>query len=182
MRSNEVNPVAIRTKEAMAQAFLRLIQTKAFEAITVTDLCREAGVARKSFYNHFDSMEQVVDFLVRGIFQEMEAMLNLEAMTVRELLFFAFRFVQEKQAQLLLFYQRGLLPFAHKSITCYITPDHILTKLDKAKMDESAYPYIAAQVSAVLIAVVETWIQGNFKESLNFLVDLTEAMLYLPGA
>lgn len=173
--------MAIRTQKAIADAFLSLIQEHAYGHISVTDICRRADVVRKTFYNHFQSKDDVVHYLINDIFHEMESRMDLKNMSVQQILLIAFRFVMENREALLLFYNRGLIRFAYKSISAYITEDHILTKLDKEMVDTRAYKYIAAQISAVLISVIETWIENGFEEPIEFLVELTEALMYKPN-
>ena len=45
-------------------------------------------------------------------------------------------------------------------------------------VDARAYKYIAAQISAVLISVIETWIENGLEEPIEFLAELTEALMY----
>ena len=42
-------------------AYIALLRLKSFQDISVTDICGEAGVARKTLYGHFSSKEQVLD-------------------------------------------------------------------------------------------------------------------------
>ncbi len=42
-----------RTKKALTEAFMKLMTEKAFEDITVNELCDEAGVRRATFYKHY---------------------------------------------------------------------------------------------------------------------------------
>lgn len=46
--------------EKIADGLLELMNEMPFEKITVSDIVREAGVGRASFYRHFDSKEAVV--------------------------------------------------------------------------------------------------------------------------
>ncbi len=46
----------------------RLFATDGYHATTVTDIIREAGVARGTFYRHFDSKRAVFDKLLDGLF------------------------------------------------------------------------------------------------------------------
>jgi len=177
----QTNKVAIRTQKAISGALLSLIQEHTYEDISVMDICRSADVVRKTFYNNFHSKDDVVNYLINDIFHEMESKMDLQNMSVQQILLIAFRFIMENREPLLLFYNRGLIRFAHKSITTYITKDHILTKLDKEIVDDRAYKYIAAQISAVLISVIETWIENGFEESIEFLAELTEALMYKPN-
>ncbi len=181
MHRMNTNAVAVRTQKAISEAFLSLIQERTYEAISVTELCRRADVVRKTFYNNFCSKDDVVHYLINDIFHELESMMDLQSMSVQQILLIAFRFVMEHREALLLFYRRGLIRFAHKSISAYITKDHILTKLDKENIDDRAYKYIAAQISAVLISVIETWIENGFEEPVEFLAELTEALMYKPN-
>ena len=41
-------------------ALLQLMQKKAFDRISITELCRKAGVSRMSFYRNFESKEAVL--------------------------------------------------------------------------------------------------------------------------
>ncbi len=56
------NKVAMRTQKAISDAFLELIRERAYEDISVTDLCRRADVVRKTFYNNFRSKDDVVHY------------------------------------------------------------------------------------------------------------------------
>lgn len=181
MYKTQTNAVALRTQKAISGAFLSLIQERAYEDISVTDICRRADVVRKTFYNNFGSKDDVVHYLINGIFHEMESKIDLRQMSVRHILLMAFGFVLDNRDALLLFYERGLIRFAHKSIAAYITKEHILTKLDENTLDARAYKYIAAQISAVLISVIETWIENGLEEPVAFLAELTEALMYKPN-
>jgi len=181
MYRTQTNAVAIRTQNAISDAFLSLIQERTYEDISVTDICRRADVVRKTFYNNFHSKDDVVRYLIHGIFYELESKVNIRQMSVQQILLIVFGFVMENREALLLFYNRGLIRFAHKSISAYITQDHILVKLDKDTVDSRAYKYIAAQISAVLISVIETWIENGFEESVEFLAELTEELMYKPS-
>lgn len=46
--------------EKITDGLLELMKETPFEEITVSDIVREAGVGRASFYRHFDSKEAVV--------------------------------------------------------------------------------------------------------------------------
>ena len=56
------NPTARLSQEQLAQAMFRLLAEKPFSAISVSELCRAAGVSRQTFYSLFDSRESVIAF------------------------------------------------------------------------------------------------------------------------
>ena len=47
-------------KECITTALLQIMEGKDFEAITITELTRKAGVGRVSFYRNFESKEDVI--------------------------------------------------------------------------------------------------------------------------
>lgn len=180
MKQEQTNIVAVRTRKLITDAFLALIRERPYEEITVTEICRRADVVRKTFYNHFQAKDDVIKWLMNDWFYQLESKINLRQMSVRRILRVAFEVIIGNREALLLFYRRGLFRFANAAISAYITKDHLLSKLDEKKIDARAYRYIAAQVSAVLISVIETWIENDFAEPVDFLAELTEALMYQP--
>ena len=59
------------TKSDLKGALTRLLEKKDFEAISVSDITREAGVNRGTFYLHyvdkFDMMDQLIDEILQNI-------------------------------------------------------------------------------------------------------------------
>lgn len=59
------------TKTDLKGALTRLLREKDFEAISVSDIAREAGVNRGTFYLHyvdkFDMMDQLIDEILQNI-------------------------------------------------------------------------------------------------------------------
>ena len=59
------------TKSDLKGALTRLLEKKDFEAISVSDIAREAGVNRGTFYLHyvdkFDMMDQLIDEILQNI-------------------------------------------------------------------------------------------------------------------
>ena len=51
----------------MKQAMLRLLERKHYLQITVTDLVKEAGVARASFYRIYSSVDGIIDEIIKDI-------------------------------------------------------------------------------------------------------------------
>ena len=52
-----------KTKTAIKQAFTELLQEKSFEKITVTEITKRANIGRKTFYLHYNC----IDDIIRGI-------------------------------------------------------------------------------------------------------------------
>ena len=55
--SEEVNKLVV---ESLQGALLQLIVKKDYDSITVTELCRKAGVSRMAFYGNFQSKDDIL--------------------------------------------------------------------------------------------------------------------------
>lgn len=51
----------IKTKRAIHKAFMELITSKAYKDITVKDIAELADVNRKTFYNHYNDITELID-------------------------------------------------------------------------------------------------------------------------
>ena len=58
----------IKTKEAIKNAFISLIEEKGFENIKIIDIARRANVNRNTIYLHYESKEQIIEMLIDEIF------------------------------------------------------------------------------------------------------------------
>jgi AcrR family transcriptional regulator len=55
-----MNPRLQKTKDSLLQAMIRMLENKALDAITVSDLCKEAGINRTTFYKYYSVPEDVI--------------------------------------------------------------------------------------------------------------------------
>lgn len=180
MPKKSMNITKKKTQIAFAEAMLKLLYEWEYEKITVAQLCDQAGFVRKTFYNNFAYKDDIVYFALEDIFTQIEHRIDLNNMSIIEILKICFSFVIEHKESLLLFYRRGLFHFAHKSITKNITQEHIISKIDKTTVKPEEYKYIAAHMASALMSVIETWIENNFLESVEHMAKLTEYLLNKP--
>ncbi len=59
-----------RSKDIITEALLDLLKSYSLDAVTITQLCRRAGVGRPTFYRHFESKEDVLAQLTQKLFKE----------------------------------------------------------------------------------------------------------------
>ncbi len=62
-----------RTYRLLSDAFGRMLASRHYEDITVSDLCDEAMIRRTTFYKHFADKDEFFAFYVRRIHGEFEA-------------------------------------------------------------------------------------------------------------
>ena len=60
-----------KTRKAIYQAFLYLLNQKDYEAITVQEIIDLADVGRSTFYSHYESKELLLDELCQKLFHHL---------------------------------------------------------------------------------------------------------------
>lgn len=63
-----------RTKKAVREALLRLMQDKQVAEVTTTELCKEADVNRNTFYAHYSAPEDVLAEVEEEFLEELSIM------------------------------------------------------------------------------------------------------------
>ena len=64
------------TKRLLQEGLLRLLEVKDLEKISVTELCRESGINRATFYNHYGSPQELLMDLEMQITEELEQLMT----------------------------------------------------------------------------------------------------------
>lgn len=63
----------VKNRKALEDAFIRLALMKPYSHITVTDIAKEAGVNRMTFYSHYASIEDIIREIAAIMVGDMEA-------------------------------------------------------------------------------------------------------------
>lgn len=69
-RNYSTDPRSIRARKAFHEALKELLQEKPFNKITVTGISRRAGLSRHTFYNHYETKEDLLNSLVDSILDD----------------------------------------------------------------------------------------------------------------
>lgn len=67
MRKGQTHPSTLYSKNRLGQALVQLLEERAFGELTVTELCERAEIARRTFYRHFATLEDVLAYYVQGV-------------------------------------------------------------------------------------------------------------------
>lgn len=64
------------TKKLLQEGLLRLLETKTLDKISVTELCRESGINRATFYNHYNSPQELLTDIENRITASLKAIIG----------------------------------------------------------------------------------------------------------
>lgn len=65
------NPTALNSREWLVNALLTLMETKPYPKITVKDICQKADLSRQTFYNFFETKDDIILFCIKRCYLEM---------------------------------------------------------------------------------------------------------------
>ena len=91
MQSNINSPQQIKTqntKNKILKATLKLMKKYGYEALSIKNICKEAGVSNGSFYHHFKTKDEMLSYYLQNIVgSDLDALQNkLINKTVKEVI------------------------------------------------------------------------------------------------
>lgn len=67
---NGVNPTALQSQQWLSDSLIALMEEKPFSRITVLNICKRADLSRQTFYNFFQSKEELLRFCLQQKYEE----------------------------------------------------------------------------------------------------------------
>jgi AcrR family transcriptional regulator len=172
----QLDPRQVRTRQALAEALVRLLERKPLGEISVSELCREAGVHRTTFYGHFDSVpEFALAEFSRGIDEISDVRVEADAETsvsVAERYLDSFRQILVHVAAERAGY-RTLFGPATRGVFRAAVDDRLRHRahlalevwreqgVPGAPRRDAELREAAAFIAGGLVGVIETWAQGD---------------------
>ena len=161
-----------RYAEKMIAALLTLLQKKDFSTITVSELCRTAGVQRSTFYAHYsDTTELLRDMTLRALdgfwqYWTLHASQPPKAAITRESLSIYFSCIQEnaEKAQVLL---RVSSPLFWDTIV-----DWLMERMEPLNEDPTHLLYLTSFYLSGVNRISRIWLENDCKESVETLCDI----------
>ncbi|MEC0184736.1 TetR/AcrR family transcriptional regulator [Paenibacillus peoriae] len=83
MTTDKVDLRIIKTRKAIKESFVKLIQSKGYERITVQDIADEAMINRNTFYLHYVDKPDLMDKLCQQSLEKLNVCLNV-SMSIHE--------------------------------------------------------------------------------------------------
>lgn len=178
---NGSNQTALASQKNIADAFVALLRTEAYSKISISAICREAGVSRQTFYSLFESKENIVLYLLdkRHTFNP-EERCSCTGITLSSMSTAYSQYIFERKEFLSLLAQNDLIYLLHDSLcssllncTCFLDSTDDLTR-----------SFAAEFIASGLSGIVRTFIQkgaGMSQEELGETICLLFAGEFLNG-
>lgn len=151
----------------IADALFSLMKRKPFQQITVTEICEEAAIGRKTFYRNFELREDVIDFWLDLRCAEYER--DFLHVPLEEKLYYHCVFLKKHTDELITLYRNGLHPMIEKKFSIFL-PDTMPLWSENPVEQEYRSQYIIAGIEAI----IRVWVTRGFQESLDEVVAIAQ--------
>ena len=64
------NPTALKSQQWLTDTLLVLMEEKAYEDISIMDICKKADLSRQTFYNYFETKDELFRYMLRSSYNE----------------------------------------------------------------------------------------------------------------
>lgn len=151
----------------LADALFSLMKRKPFQQITVTEICDEAAMGRKTFFRNFDLREDVVEFKLDILCARYKA--EIMGMTAEQQLRHHLQFVRDHADIFLALYFNGFYQMVRDKFAILL-PD----TMPVWTSDPVEQQYRSQYIVAGLEAVERVWIERGFAESIDEVVAIVK--------
>lgn len=153
--------------EHLTDAFLKLLQKKSINNISISELCNSAGVGRSSFYRNFESKEDILRAYINKIFSDWITGYDLnDNKSLYELTNALFTHFEKYKDFYFLLNKRKLI---------YLLKDVIIEICGPKPEHSKKEAYTRAFVAYTLYGWIEVWFQRGLKESAEEISELFKA-------
>lgn len=173
--NNTKNPNAVRSKNMITDALLKLMEKYPYKEITVKQIVLETDLVRKTFYRNFSSKDDVLNSYIVSIISEY---INNISNTEEKVFKVIFDFCNKYKDFLLMLDKNKMLYLLSLNLNKYIPLVYekiCVTKNPFAKSFdglEPKYP-IAFNIGAVC-GVIEKWIEDGMTDSFEEIQSVLE--------
>lgn len=161
------------------QVFLQMLLESDYDSITISDLCRRAGLSRKIFYRLFERKADVIYSLIDHTLLQAQSFIPDESVGPGELhRFFAFWKTQQDLLDALLKHQNSSI-LTDRAIRHVMNEQTSLIHTFGADAGKFGFETIVFYMSAIF-SLVLTWHLNGYKHSIDEMSSLLMNLLSTP--
>ncbi|HJE97994.1 MAG TPA: TetR/AcrR family transcriptional regulator [Ligilactobacillus acidipiscis] len=170
------NPSALRSRDQIVKAMLSLLEKTPYDKISISKLAQQAGVSRQTFYQIFESQEQVLQYKLDSIYEGYQEQLKQrKEYTMHVQVGLYFKIYAENMSFFNALLDNGQVNILLQSSLRYMKILQQNHQLPNKKYTAYSYPFVAGGLLQVLIA----WHQQKPKDqvSIEKLIQISEQLL-----
>ena len=167
------------TASLMDESLLLLLEQKDFDAITVKEICRKAGVNRSTFYLHYESLNDLLEETVGMINDRFKASLSSVpaddpskvVLTSEKYLRPYLDFIKKNRRAYKVIHQKDNLFNSQKTFESFYQ-SIFSPALTHFGVNEEEKKYVFAFYTQGTVAIIEKWLEDNCQDDIDLIIDL----------
>lgn len=168
------NLQALRSQQMITNALLSLMKSYPYEDISITQICEEAQVVRRTFYRNFEAKIDILEFYLDNMIKQYSIdYLNIK-LDMYDLLKNYFEFSLLHKEFLLQLEKNNLFFLLDKSIKRSIYKFIEMPKIKETIADPALDDYVLGFIASTASSLLSLWVKNNFKEATETLAKLAE--------
>ncbi len=174
--SRRENPMAVRSKNALSGSLLKLMISKELKDISISDITERAGLSRQTFYTNFEKKEDILVYLINGLFARYRERLQKSRPLPENIIVDYFIFWSDSRDFLTLLFKQNLGYLFQDCNRAFFLED--AEALDAIfTSEEWQLPYIKASLAGITYELLLIWITKDQGLSVSVLTSLTTNLL-----
>lgn len=170
------NVTAIRSQRWLGSSMTELMTQQSYQSITIARLCEHAGLSRQTFYNVFDSKDEVLRFCIRNQYErQFKRFSGQKKMTIDESIEAFVSIVGNCYTLQSLMIKNGLESIVLDEISRCIAlfSDHFVMQDHRG----NHFPYVKAMISGSMGYILVYWMMQEEPIPMEELTALTKSFL-----
>ena len=172
---NGTNPSALRSREWLCSAMLRLLESHKYDEITVKDICREADLSRQTFYQIFESKEEIIEYHFNELFSAFRVSCEgFESITLSELTRQFFSFFKQHAEFIQVLTQNHMSYVLEREFERYLPEIDLFRRINET---ENFPDYTVCYIAGALSQILMHWYEKGMDLSADQIASITEQLI-----
>ena len=171
------SPQARQSQQMITDGLLSLMTLYPYEDITITQICQESQVARRTYYRNFEFKIDILDYYLDNMFQNYLSNYYDSKLTMHQDLKCYFEFLLQHKNFLALLDKHNLFYLLNKTYTRSLSPFLNVPKVRGIVRKPKFDIYVLGFITSTICSNISLWIKNDFEESSDMMADLTTVFL-----
>lgn len=173
-KEKKESPQSKLSKNLLVHALLELLNEKPYKQINITELTEKADLSRRTFYRHFTTIDEVLDFTLEQIHEQFVIYSKEKKITdLKSTIYVYFSYWQKRKAFLLTLKENGLLFILQNKFS----PRYHQGKNSVTDVTEDVIEYAVWFTSGAIWSLLIKWLEDDTKYTPEEMADIVQKIL-----
>lgn len=173
----KLNAGRARSMDLITTALFELLEKTPFVQVTISDICKRAGVARKTFYRNFASKTAVVERLVDQVFYEFMQKYDFKTSGARKIYQYWYEYILCTKEFSAMFFDPDLYLFIVEKIREFVQIELEETLHNAASFDPLYADYYLNFAASGIASLMREWMKKDYQTPAKTMAVMTARLL-----